>query len=250
MKNNVFVLAKLMIVLCAIIFILLTFVLTPIYVSVSNDIITKVTVLPSIIYLLMDLFEICAFAVVFSIVIYAAFTLDAKASWKLFGIYVATSALRRALSLIASFISTRRIDSLDLISVFLYLLMDSAIAAIVTFIVTRDAEAYLDDLDKKKKASLKLGKKIYGNEATKNIFCADDPYCRSILKAGIVISAVKIITRIISDIFEGLPESIGEGLVMLAYYLSDVLICVVFYIIARLITFFLLEKNKEDISAR
>ena len=42
MINKNFSLAKLMIILCAIIFILLTFVLTPIYVGVSNDIITKV----------------------------------------------------------------------------------------------------------------------------------------------------------------------------------------------------------------
>jgi len=53
----------------------------------------------------------------------------------------------------------------------------------------------------------------------------------SSLKLAVMISGIKIVTRVISDLYYGAPESLAEGLIMIAYYTSDLLNGVIFYTI-------------------
>ena len=72
-----------------------------------------------------------------------------------------------------------------------------------------------------------------------------NPLQRSAMKMSILILVMKIISRILNDISIGAPHSFGEVMVMILYYLSDVLYGIVAYIIA-LITFNVVyDKLKE-----
>jgi hypothetical protein len=52
---------------------------------------------------------------------------------------------------------------------------------------------------------------------------------KSALAGGIMLSGINVAMRIYRDINYGAPADIAEALIMAVYYLSDVLVLVVFY---------------------
>jgi hypothetical protein len=60
---------------------------------------------------------------------------------------------------------------------------------------------------------------------------------------GILLASIKIITRIIYDIGYGAPINVLDLLRMMVFYLSDVLICAVTYLLSLLV---LLSVDKKD----
>jgi hypothetical protein len=63
-----------------------------------------------------------------------------------------------------------------------------------------------------------------------------EPFNRAILSIGIVLSAIKIVTRLLYDISYGTPSSLVEILWMVFYYSLDMLICPIVYLVSFIIT--------------
>ena len=63
----------------------------------------------------------------------------------------------------------------------------------------------------------------------KKIYSKGNPLQISAIFAGLVLSAVKVLSRIIYDVFYGLPESLIEVLSMILFYASDMLVSVIAY---------------------
>ena len=83
-----------------------------------------------------------------------------------------------------------------------------------------------------KKAALRLDSQIHESATDFScIYSKRNPLQRVALKTGIMLSVIKIITRIRYDIMYGAPSGISEILIMVVYYLSDVLVFAVFYAI-------------------
>jgi hypothetical protein len=67
-----------------------------------------------------------------------------------------------------------------------------------------------------------------------------------------IIFGIKIITRIINDVTYGIPGSFGEILIMIVYYLTDILYGLVAYLLAVLAVSVLYDKIKkkdEDVTS-
>ena len=65
------------------------------------------------------------------------------------------------------------------------------------------------------------------------------------MRTGIILSAVKIVSRIIYDLSYGAPDNAKEILTMVIYYFSDVLICVIFYALCWLLFSTLYKRDKS-----
>jgi hypothetical protein len=100
---------------------------------------------------------------------------------------------------------------------------------IITSIDSSKFKLYAASLDDPKVKSRIEEKKIL---PLSRLIDWNNPLQRSAIKMSALILAIKLITRIINDISYGAPESLGEVLIMIVYYLSDLIYGAVAYFIA------------------
>ena len=72
-----------------------------------------------------------------------------------------------------------------------------------------------------------------------------NPLQRSAIKMSALITAIKVGTRIINDVSVGAPESFGEVMIMVVYYLSDFIYGAVAYIVAIFVINLFFERLKK-----
>jgi hypothetical protein len=78
----------------------------------------------------------------------------------------------------------------------------------------------------------------------RSLFSFINPLQNIALKGGILLSATKILTRLIYDVQAGAPRSLADLLWIITYYASDILIGISFYAIALLL-FTLYDKRDQ-----
>ena len=232
-----------MAVSCAVIFSLIAFVLNPIYVSVASNIVTSVTLLPAFMELLIDSLDIIAFVIAYGLIIYSATTRCSSVAVKLCGIYIIACLVRRIATLIMSVSS---ISSEDILSVVVYFLLEGIQAIVVTTLAISAAKAFHVKAAQMEKAARHLGDSSkYRDLEFTCVYSKHNPLQLSALRTGIILSAVKIASRIIYDLSYGAPKDAREILTMVIYYFSDVLICVIFYALCWLLFSTLYKRDKR-----
>lgn len=245
-------LTAVMIISCAIIFSITTLLLTPIYVYTVSDAVTAATLLPDVLELLTDIAELAAFAICYSLVIFAAVHSSLKSAMRLCGVYTCAVALRRAASLAVSLLEFGSIGLDDVVSVAIYAVLDTAQIFAVAAIAAHCQKKCATGVSAKKASgasTMEVDACRVSDIKFRSVYSPREPLQRSALLAGIMLAAIKIISRIIFDIFYGAPEGISEIAVMTAYYLSDILTGVCFYALSTLI-FYLLLKKREHLKDR
>ena len=129
----------------------------------------------------------------------------------------------------------------DILGNCFYLLGDLLLVLIAYLLTSSTSKGYYRRQAVKNKA-----KSLFSNRTSielknedfypfKKILDASNPLQLCLLKIAILFSATKILSRLLYDFGIGAPNDFAEFLVMLAYYLSDVLLGIVFYIFAILI---------------
>ena len=129
----------------------------------------------------------------------------------------------------------------DILGNIFYLLGDLLIVLIAYFLTASTAKEYY-----RKRAATAKVKSLFANDPTldlsyeefypfKKIFDKTNALQYCLLKIAILFSATKILSRLLYDFGIGAPEDFGEFLIMCAYYLSDLIFGIVFYIFAILI---------------
>ena len=236
-------LSKLMMISCASIFAILVLLLSPIYIRINSDIILRETLFTKALYLVIQLFEILAFSTAASLIIHAAISQHPQKSWNLFGIYCIATILRRLIALFMSLATFGYLDNLEIFSTGIYTLFDAAQMCIITTMVVKIATNYKAQTSIKQKAAVRLGDLLDNNIDFSKVFSRANPYAKCAIAAAAIISATKICTRTIFDVFAGLPEGWIEIVSMVIGYLSDMLIFAMAYAICWLITSRLYSKN-------
>ena len=235
MQNQKFPIEAFLCVFCAASFLLIELALTPLYIYVCSDITTSATPIPYVLDIILKLADVTVFAVCYSIIIYGAISLEKKKAMSFFGVYVAATLIRRLLSLGASYLSNGFIDENDIFNVCVYFSLELVqVLAVLVISLIISKKHLLGDVSAQ---SCELSK----------AFDKRNPLQISMLSAAIVISAIKILMRIYYDISFGAPDGIDEIFVMLAYYLSDVLVGVVFYVISYFFVSYLQRKYKKTV---
>lgn len=230
-----------MAVICAAMYTLIQLILTPIYTVVLSDITLKVTALPTILDILLSVCETLAFALCYSIVIYCAVLKSAKVALGACGIYLAASVIRRVGALGVSLMMYSVIDATDMVNVLIPVMIEAVQIFTVFFVSFSLGKKY-----RKRTADSSRTPYSCSDIQFTSVYSKANPLMTSALIGGAMLSFVNIAMRIYSDIGYGAPKDLPEVLIMIVYYLSDVLVCAVFYALCWLILSKMLSKYKAS----
>lgn len=197
------------------------------YTQVSTNVLFIGGWLPFVMRLLLELIDVAIFAGAYFCIVYAFFRMSAKKAWLFPVLYVILAFARRALTLLLQFIQVQYIGSDDILSLILYYAFDVIQLCIVLAVVIYEVCKSRRFINNYKEAGLETPRFL----PLTAVFSKNNPLQMCSLKLAVIISGFKILTRIVSDLYYGAPESLGEALIMAAYYTSDLLNGVVFYTI-------------------
>lgn len=233
----------------AVLYSLYCFVFAPLNVRFSNDVLYMYTALPVVMELLYNISEIIAISVGYAVVIYGIYRFGIKKIKGAFVIYITAAFLKyfanTVMSWIFSGVETNAVLS-DILMILIYTLVESAQLAIVTFFAYR----IIGNFGKKYDTAFAAAKKLHEPYPEKDsmvypfsrLLDRKNPVLNSALAGGVVIAASKVLMRVWYDVFytiiNGLPSGAGEILLMLCYYLFDVVSGVLCYFV---ITFMLMK---------
>ena len=243
-----------MMLFCALPVLLNTLLITPLYVVLENDVAFSGSFLTMLIYYIKDLFEVIAFSVAYSVIIFSVLLLSKRKARLAVLLYTVIYFLQIPLKLIMNiplYGSLGSIDDivLDVIYLTIYFLFYMLQLLIVWLFATTDTNKYLRYIAFIKERKNKKGKVLPEDaEAVLPItkfFNRFNPLQRSAFKMSMLILAIKLFSRIINDIAYGAPSSFGEVAIMLVYYVSDLLYGIVAYVIALLVFTFIHSKAKK-----
>ena len=202
-----------------------------VYASVSNNIVYMNSFLMYVIEIGLQILDIAVYSVAFSFFVYMMYRYTLRGAIPFFGIYVGLTALRRVASLALEILFSGAIGADDISSTAIYFALDLITCLIVIAIAAYECKKYGVYLKEWKKIQRDLGKDTTPPALCpfEKVFSKSNPLQVCALKIGILLSAVKILSRIIFDLYIGAPTGISDLLIMIIYYLSDILIGVVVY---------------------
>ncbi len=209
-------LSAFLIIICGGLFVLSSVVLKPLYIFFISDVVWSGTFLVNLLEVTLDLFELLAYSASFAVVIYSVLLSDdeARGVKVLIAEFMLLAFVRRILDIVMTIILYGALEAIDIVSVLFALAMEF----IQIFIVYIIAVSLL----KKEIIAFLPAKKIYSKKNALQV---------SALCAGGILSAVKIVSRIIYDIDYGAPESLIEVCSMVLFYSLDVLVAIISYVI-------------------
>ena len=231
------------------IYFLICFGLTLPYHYSNTDIILYSSVLPEILDVLTDLLETAVFSFAFSFLIYSVFKKGNRSTTiGLFSIFLGAVLFRRICELIVILIVFKSLSANDFITSAASLLLEwLMVGGIVLLIHVCANKHYRDAALSRKKSMLFSDDEIEPNRSFfypfKKIYSKQNSVQHCLMLIGIILSAVRIASRIIFDIFytveNGFPSDAVEILkeigTMAIYYSSDILIGILFYVSSILI---------------
>lgn len=215
-------------------FALIVFVLGPVLISVGTNIVYADTVLPNLLDILVDIVQIAAFVISYSIIFYCAYKLTVKQVKDQIFIFLSALLFYYVANTLVSYFSAISFDPVELvytaISFALELLLHGVIIGCGLYIINKGA----------KEKSLPFKTRI----------SFSNPVQRAIGITALVMSGSKVIERIIYDFRIGAPKSTIEVLEMVIYYASDLLVGVaVYFVMTYLILMFYSRDEKEKADA-
>ncbi len=195
-----------------------SFLLAPLYVYLSTNILYSHTALPELVEFIYTACELAVFFIGFACIIYFIYAFGAKKSLPIVLVY-SLFTLYKLLANFAMSLITGMITSTDDISMaaytgLSYLIIELFVLALLFFIFF---------LIFKKSSSCR------NLIPFSHMIDFKNPLQKAALAAAAIISAFKIVSRIIYDFFYGAPQSLSDFLWMVGYYTSDIFIGVIAY---------------------
>lgn len=219
--------------------------LVPLYASLQSNVAFESSALVVIIKYFQDFLDLVAFAVSYALIIFSILLISKKNARLAVLIYTLSFLLRipvRLLMNVALYgtLGTSTQITVDLIYLFVYFLLEMLQLLIVYIFAVTDSKKYLYHLELQhpNKKEKKKGKTTTTQGAVlpfAKFFDWYNPLQRTAIKMSLLIFLMKIIARILNDISFGMPESFGEVIIMVIYYLSDILYGVIAYIVALIV---------------
>ena len=208
------------------------FLLSPLYVSLSSNIVYSDSLITDLINLVNNIFYIAVYAVCFSAFIYSVYKCTARRTVSLVIVYCVAVLLRYIANVVVQTFTDGVFPMFeDLYPTLLAYLFD----LITAFAVLLIAHLCIKEIhiSKTSKACLPFDK----------LYTSTNPLQKASLLTGVLLASIKVLTRVIYDIGYGAPTSILDLLRMIVYYLSDVLICAVIYFVSLLLIMYFEKKD-------
>ena len=229
-------LMRTLVAVTVLLFSLSCFILAPLYTYMCADILFAATAMPDIIKLLIDIIDVISYALCFSTIIYSIFKFSLVGSVRIIIIYCVAVFLKYAANLGITLIFDGKVSAETVVYVLAYFALDSIILLAIALITASTFKKYNERRAITKKANNAIGKATLSVEdelfGGNRLFVLSNPLHRSALFTGIILSAIKIVSRILFDIAYGAPKTLSDALWMIAYYISDILIAIIVYAIS------------------
>lgn len=228
-----------------------TLLITPLYATLSSDVAFSGGILTIALYYLKDIINIFAFASAYAIIIFGVFFMGRRSARLVILIYSLIYLAQIPLKLLVNVFVYGSLGSseeilVDIIYLSFYFALYMLQLLAVYFFAVTDTDKHLRYVSIKRK---KDAKRRDGESAPilpiSKLFDRFNPIQRSALKMSILVFAVRIISRFLNDISYGAPTSFGEVLVMIVYYVSDIIWGIIAYVSALLIFSVLYDRLKK-----
>ena len=204
----------------------------------------------------MDLMDIIAFSVPYALIIFSTLLISKRVARNVALIYCGIFLLQIPARILMNIPVNGSVGSIeqitvDVIYLLVYFLLYVVQLLIVYLFATTDCNKYMRRIAALNKKRTKHGGPARDTEdlpcvlPLSGLYRPFNPLQHSALKMGILILAVRVLTRVINDISYGLPQSLGEVLIMLAYYLSDIIYGVIAYFVALFVFTVVYDKLKK-----
>ena len=231
-------------------------VIIPIYATLEADVAYSGSLLTVVIKYLQDFFDLFAFSSAYALIIFSALLLDGKRSRFIALFYAITYLLVIPVKMLMNVVIYGSLGNtsqiiVDFIYLGVYFVLYLIQLLVVYIFAATDSSRYISSLE-----SLRASKRDKVRQRAENIGSVlpfskfidwYNPLQRSAIKMSALITAIKVGTRIINDVSVGAPESFGEVMIMVVYYLSDLIYGAVAYIVAIfIITLFFERLKKKD----
>ena len=229
-------------------------VIIPIYATLEADVAYSGSLLTIVIKYLQDFFDLFAFSSAYALIIFSALLLDGKRSrfiaifYALMYLFIIPVKMLMNVVIYGSLGSTSQII-IDVIYLGVYFVLYLLQLLAVYIFAATDSSRYISSLE-----ALRASKRDKARQRAENIgsvlpfskfFDWYNPLQRSAIKMSVLITAIKVGTRIINDVSVGAPESFGEVMIMVVYYLSDFIYGAVAYIVAIFVINLFFERLKK-----
>ncbi len=238
-----------LVILALAFFFLQTFIINPLYVYTSSDVVFAVTPIPEILDIIGDIADPVGYALCFAAVVYSVFKFSVSRSTKPIVILCVTFFIKWMANYAVSSIADGMITLSDIKYPIIYFIFDMLIFTAVCIAASVKSKRYHEQRAEIQKSNSVLGKRTPSVHEEifegKKILSFKNPLHFSAFFTGALLSAVKILTRIIYDINLGAPTSVGDALWMITYYASDVLILVLVYAVSLLLFSYFEKRDVE-----
>ena len=229
-------------------------IIIPIYATLEADVVYSGSLLTIVIKYLQDFFDLFAFSSAYALIIFSALLLDGKRSRFIALFYTITYLLVIPVKMLMNVVIYGSLGNtsqiiIDVIYLGVYFVLYLLQLLAVYIFAATDSSRYISSLE-----VLKASKRDKARQRAENIgsvlpfskfFDWYNPLQRSTVKMSALITAIKVGTRIINDVSVGAPESFGEVMIMVVYYLSDFIYGAVAYIVAIFVISLFFERLKK-----
>ena len=229
-------------------------IIIPIYATLEADVVYSGSLLTIVIKYLQDFFDLFAFSSAYALIIFSALLLDGKRSRFIALFYAITYLLVIPVKMLMNVVIYGSLGStsqiiIDAIYLGVYFVLYLIQLLVVYIFAATDSSRYISSLE-----AFRASKRDKTRQRAENIGRVlpfskfidwYNPLQRSAIKMSALITAIKVGTRIINDVSVGAPESFGEVMIMVVYYLSDLIYGAVAYIVAIFIISLFFERLKK-----
>ena len=229
-------------------------IIIPIYATLEADVAYSGSLLTIVIKYLQDFFDLLAFSSAYALIIFSALLLDGKRSRFIALFYAITYLLVIPVKMLMNVVIYGSLGStsqiiIDVIYLGVYFVLYLIQLLVVYIFAATDSSRYISSLE-----ALRASKRDKARQRVENIGSVlpfskfidwYNPLQRSAIKMSVLITAIKVGTRIINDVSVGAPESFGEVMIMVVYYLSDFIYGAVAYIVAIFVISLFFERLKK-----
>ena len=229
-------------------------IIIPIYATLEADVAYSGSLLTIVIKYLQDFLDLFAFSSAYALIIFSALLLDGKRSRFIALFYAITYLLVIPVKMLMNVVIYGSLGStsqiiIDVIYLGVYFVLYLIQLLVVYIFAATDSSRYISSLE-----ALRASKRDKARQRAENIgsvlpfskfFDWYNPLQRSAIKMSVLITAIKVGTRIINDVSVGAPESFGEVMIMVVYYLSDFIYGAVAYIVAIFVISLFFERLKK-----
>ena len=225
-------------------------VVTPIYFSLEHDIVYSGTAITLTLKYVADLLDVLSFSSVYALLTFTLLLLEKKHTVFVSLCYVAVLILKIPVRILMNIplygsIGTEAELIADLMSLSFYFILELLQFLIVLLIASVISKNYLRSLELLKTSKRKQSKQPEFILPISKFINWYNPLLRISVYSGITVVLFRVLSRVVTDIGAGAPTMVGEVLIMIVYYLSDVIYGIAAYLIAILVFNILYDMIKK-----